>query len=395
MEKILIIGSGIAGLSAAKAAIRQNPEAAVTMITQEKYPPYYRIRLCELIGNETSFENYFINPVSWYEENKISLVLSEKALRIDTIAKQLSTATRTYDYDSLVITSGSIPAMPPFKGKELAGIHTLWNLDDISSINTALSGCRSAVIIGGGLLGLETAYHIKQSGIETTLIEGLPRLLPKQLDEEGASIFLQKAVELDINVITGQSVTEFKGGNGHVQEVVISDGQSFKADIVIVSVGVRPDTALCAEAGITTERFIPVDGKMHTNVPGIYTAGDVVSYDKQWFGVWSVAESQGKTAGINAAGGDAVYEAQNIAYILNTMGTRIVSSGDVDLSGEKRHEIQRLSDLAAFSYVRMDFADNRLKGGILMGKAAKWQVKFQTLVNSEAAKETISINDFI
>lgn len=395
MDKILIIGSGIAGLSAAKTALRQNPEADVTMMTQEKYPPYYRIRLCELIGKDTPYDNFFINPVSWYKDNKINLVLSEKALRIDNAAKYVFTESGNHPYDSLVITCGSIPAMPPFKGKELGGIHTLWNLDDVSSINADLPGCRNAVVIGGGLLGLETAYHIKQSGIDTTLIEGLPRLLPKQLDEEGASIFLRKVMELDIDVITGQSVTEFKGVNGNVHEIAISDGRSFDADLVVVSVGVRPDTSLCADAGIATDRFITVDRKMQTNVPGIFAAGDVVSYDKKWFGVWPVAESQGKIAGANAAGGDMAYDPQNITYVLNTMGIRIISSGDVDLSGDKKHEILRLSDIEAFSYVRLDFVDDHLRGGILMGKAAKWQVRLQTLIDNAVLKENISISDFI
>lgn len=394
-KKILIIGSGIAGLSAAKAVLLQNPSAAVTIISQEKYPPYYRIRLCELIGKDTSFENYFINPVSWYKDNGISLVLSEKVLKIDTAAKQVSIASGTYMYDSLIIASGSVPVIPPFKGKELIGVHTLWNLDDISAINSTLSKSRKSVIIGGGLLGLEIAYHIRQMGIETVLVEALPRLLPKQLDEEGASIFTGKVDSVGIKAITGQSVTEFKGGHGNVEEVSLSDGQSLQADIVVVSVGVRPDTSLCADAGITLDRFIQVDDKMQTNIADIYAAGDVVSYNKQWFGLWLVADVQGKVAGTNAAGGNSVYQSQNNPYVLNTMGIRIVSAGDVDLSGDKHHEVTRSSDIGTFSYVRLDFRDNLLKGGILMGLAAKGQVRLQALINSETPRESVSIEEFI
>jgi nitrite reductase (NADH) large subunit len=156
------------------------------MFSEDNRLPYYRLRLCEYIGKKTEYDKLEINKEEWFEKNEIKVALSTKVTAIDADAREITAGGKEYSYDSLVIATGSTPSMPPFKGKELDGVHTLWTWDDIAAINRSLLAAKKAAVIGGGLLGLEAAYRISEAGIDVTLIEGMPRLLPKQLDEEGS-----------------------------------------------------------------------------------------------------------------------------------------------------------------------------------------------------------------
>ncbi len=423
INRIVIIGSGIAGFSAAKAAIKQDPTSKVTIVSQEIHPPYYRLRICELIGKDAPPESFYINPYPWYEENGVELILSRKVQTINQSEKFINTDNGKIYYDHLIIASGSTPAVPPFKGKELQGIHTIWNIEDISAINETLKYSKSALVIGGGLLGLETAYYIKQMGISTTLIEALPRLLPKQLDEEGSIIFETNVTRLGINVVTGLSVGEFRG-KGRVSEVILSDGQSLDADIVIISVGVRPNTNICSESGILINRFIPINAKMQVNIlknsvdsassvitdssspinkeenpcaesEWIFAAGDVATFNKEWFGLWTVASAQGQVAGTNAAGGNASYVMENSPYILSTMGTKVIVSGDVNEILGEESEVLKDSKLDSCSYVKLVFKAGILTGGILMGNASSGFIKLQQLIKAHAHIDTVHLSSFL
>ena len=466
-QKILIIGNGIAGLSATKAARKQDPHAEIVILSQESHPAYYRLRLCELIGKDTPLEGFYIHPIEWYSQNGISLFLSCDVLSIHNPAKvsnfqehhiqnehgnvittditdetslqikfsnsssqtdkisiannnlkYVSTNKGDFAFDKLVIASGSTPVMPPFPNRELAGIFTLWNLENITAINEALKNSHSAVIVGGGLLGLEIAFHISQMGISTTLIEGLPRILPKQLDESGSGIFTKKIESLGIRVITGQSVKEFQGVE-RVEKVVLADGQILNADIVIISVGVRPNINIFGDCGILLDRYIQVNEYMQVKVavnynstqsglsavssnPGdlvfsdcIYAAGDVASYNKTWFGLWTVANSQGQIAGTNAAGGHVQYHIDNYPYILNTMETKIAVSGDVIISEGEIADVLQNVDPIKYSYIKLVFKEGVLIGGILIGEPSSKFVKLQTLIKNKATKDNVTLIDFL
>jgi nitrite reductase (NADH) large subunit len=401
-KKIFIIGSGIAGLSAAKSARSSDLKADITIITMDSHPPYYRLRLCELIGREFTPDSFYIHPVSWYAENNITLLLSHLVKSIDPKLKVIVTDKGIFDFDTLIVASGSKPVIPPCSGVNSSAVHSIWNVDDITKINADLKDSKSACVIGGGLLGLETAYMINKMGISTTLIEGMPWLLPKQLDKDGADVFEGKVKSLGLHVITGKSVKEFRcDETGHVRETVFEDGQSVKSDIVIVSVGVRPNTELCADSGVLVDRFIPVNEKMQTNYDFIYAAGDVSSYDKKWSGQWIVASQQGQVAGVNSAGITKNYEVQSSPYTLTTMESKIVVAGDVDVPleiGAQNFDdigIIKKSNPDTFSYVKLIFKHHILSGGILVGDAAKNSSKLQTFIKNAAPLESVSISEFL
>jgi len=393
-RQILIVGSGNAGFSAAKAARTQDPEAKIIMFGEENQLPYYRLRLCDYIGKNLAYDKLEINHEEWFEKNKIQLELSSKVTAIDIKAKKISVNGKEYGYDSLVLATGSTPIMPSFEGKELSGVYTIWTTDDIVKINKELLAARKAVVIGGGLLGLEAAHKISEMGTEVSLIECMPRLLPKQLDEEGSEIFKDKVQSLGISVLCGKSVEGFVGDhNGHVMKVGMTDGSFFEADLVIVAVGVAPNTSICQSRGINMDRCLIVNEKMETNIKDIYAAGDVASVNGRWYGQWAVAGKQGQVAGINAAGGNAVYKGEDLPYILATMNTRVVSVGDtgLNLTDNKKaaYEIDQMIDKERFSYSRLVFKNGVFVGYMLVGEPAKVFNKLQPLMNTTVTAQTI------
>lgn len=395
-RQILIVGNGAAGLSAAKAARAQDPEAEITMFGEDNRLPYYRLRLCEYIGKSVDYDGLEISNGEWFEKNRIRVELSEKITAIDVTAKKISSNDKEYSYDSLVLATGSKPIIPSsIKGKELSGIHTIWTCEDIVEINKSLINAKKAVIIGGGLLGLEAAHKISETGIEVSLIECMPRLLPKQLDEEGSEIFKDKVQSLGISVFCGISVSGFEGdNNGHVAQVRMADDTLIEADIVVVAVGVAPKTDVFQNSGIDMNRFLIVNEKMETSINNIYAAGDAACVNGRWFGQWIVASKQGQVAGTNAAGGNAVYETTDIPYILSTMGTRVVCSGDTGIfqsnNSEITYETDKKIDKEKFSYSKLVFRNGLFVGYMLVGEPAKAMNKLQPLIKTGVSAEDIN-----
>jgi len=393
-RQILIAGSGNAGLSAAKAARDQDPEAEIIIFGEEKRLPYYRLRLCDYIGKSINNDELEVRNREWFDKNRIQIETSAKVTAIDPSSKKIDVNGKEYSYDSLVLATGSTPVIPPFTGKEYSGIYTIWTIEDIVEINAKIPYVKKAVVIGGGLLGLEAAYKISETGIEVALIECMPRLLPKQLDEEGSEIFKSKVESLGIPVYCGKYVAGFEGGNdGHVKKVHMTDKTVLDADIVIVSAGVAPNTAIFRNTGISMDHFVNVNEKMETSIKDIYAAGDVASVNGKWFGQWLAAGRQGQVAGTNAAGGNAVYQVTDIPYMLTTMGTRVVSSGDkgdIQPDGSATYMIDRKSDKERFNYSKLVFRDGVFVGYILIGEPAKESNKLQTLINTSTNAETIN-----
>ena len=203
-RRILIVGNGAAGISAAKAARVQDPDAEIIIFGKDGRLPYYRLRLCDYIGRSINYEELKINNEEWFEKNRIRIEKSSEVAALDIKAGKISTNAGEYSYDRLVLATGSTPIMPPFSGMELTGIHTIWTIDNIIEINKSLLDAKKAAVIGGGLLGLEAAYKISEMGISVSLIESMPRLLPRQLDQEGSEVFGDKVRSLGISVCCGK-----------------------------------------------------------------------------------------------------------------------------------------------------------------------------------------------
>lgn len=393
-EKIVIIGNGIAGLSAADAARKQNSQASVTIISNESHLTYYRIRLCELINNNLEDDSLRMHPMNWYKEKKLDVVLNKNVTMINPVEKYIVLDEKEkIPYTKLIIASGSQSFLPPVPGINKKGIYTLWTIRDVKTMKKQLENLRHAVIVGGGLLGLEAAYHINKSGIQTTIVELLPRLLPNQLDEQGAKIFKNKVNSLGIDVVTGSSI-ELLTGDEQVEEIKLSNGSTIAASFVLFAAGVRPNLDIVEGTGIKVNKRINVNQFMQTNLDDIYAAGDVAEFEGKWYGLWSTALNQGKVAGTNAAGGRIAYTSEVPPYFLSTMDTKISSLGDIGMDKSAIYETAEFIDEQNYIYQKLFFKNGTLVGSILIGDTASSN-RINAAIKSRMSKEDALRANFI
>ena len=371
---IVIIGSGIAGLSAAQAARETAPDCRVTILSEDSHPPYYRQRLCEVLEDPARAAQLYLHPLSWYQERGLDLRLNQRVSRLDTREKTVHlTGGGALRYDRLILASGSQSLVPPIKGALLPGVETLWTMEDARRIEARIDSANGAIIIGGGLLGLEAAYTLHKRGLRSLILERLPRLMMRQLDERAAGLFTAQVEKEGTHVTTDAFIDEITSDeHGRASGVRLRDGSLHKADLIIISAGVRARLEYLEGSGIAAERHVLVDARMRTNVKDVYAAGDCAMFDRRWYGLWPIAKQQGATAGQNAAGGQAEYEMPVPPYLLKTMGTQIASAGLVEESGLPPEELEQLhreimENSELYQYAKKLYVGDTLSGFILLG----------------------------
>lgn len=383
-RNILIIGSSIAGITAAEAARKQDPEALITVLSRDTHPPYYRLRICEVLDDRGIADQLDLHPPAWYRERRITLMLHTEVQKINPERHEVELSDgRPVPYTALIIASGSQSFVPPIPGVGRPGVHTLWTMEDALKIENTLHSTKNALVIGGGLLGLEAAYHIRKKGIPTTIVEKMPRLLANQLDENGSEVFSYRVKNLDVNVLTSADIVAIEGDlpdpAAPVTRAILADGTIVEADFVLVSIGVRALADLAHEAGIKTSRRIVTDEAMRTSDADIYAAGDVAEPLDYWFGLWSVSRAQGLAAGINAAGGDARFDRTVPPYLINTMETKVAVQGDKGLVAEPHYELDVLLDEESGNYRKLIYREGIFSGFILVGDTHEF-VKLQKAI---------------
>ena len=319
-RRIVIMGAHAAGVDTASAARKTDRTAEITLLTEEKHAGYSRCGLPFVIGGQIpSFSDLIVFPPAYFQMMKLNLKTETKVTNINVANKTVETLdkagkTETLPYDSLIIAAGASSFTPPIKGKEKEGIHSLRTLEDGEKINQAIkNGAKTAVVMGAGLIGLETAIALHERGLTVTVVELLPQVLPAMLDPEMAKIIEEMLREKGINILTGKGVEEFLG----TEKVtgIVAGGQQLIADLFLSAFGVRANVQLATNAGITTgeTRLIKTTARMETNIKDVYAAGDctesthIVTQKPTVTQLGTVAVRQGKVAGINAAGGYALF----------------------------------------------------------------------------------------
>ena len=373
IDPIVVVGAGVAGVSAAEAARATAPGTPVVLLSNEPVPPYYRLRLIELFEGLTDPAAFQLHPPGWYADAGIDLRLSTTVTGIDPEKRYLRILDGTrLPYSSLVLAMGSTSFLPPVAGSGLPGVHALWNMEDAKTIRDALPGARRAVVVGGGLLGLESAYRMSCTGVAVTILEMVPRLLPNQLDPEGSRLFEAQVRSLGIEVRTGVVVSRIEGAD-RARSVTLQDGTALDADLVLFAAGVRPNLGILTDSGIAVGRRITVDTALRTNQDSIFAAGDVAEVGDRWLGLWSAAKAQGRIAGINAAGGDERVFVESSPYVLATMETRVASIGETGsngpgpLAGDAGIESEIRTVESERYYRKLVFRDGRLVGAVCVG----------------------------
>ena len=380
---IVILGAGIAGVSAAEAATKENPQAQVSLLSSETDYPCYRLRVGDLLLDPDVEERLLLHPASWYKENGIDLFLNAEASSIDREKKEvLLTDGRRLSYDRLIYTCGSQSFVPYLEGADLNNSFTLWSLDSARRLTRAIGvrPIKEICVIGGGLLGLEAAWQLHLRGVKVHILELAPLLLARQLDQESSTLLEEYIKSLGIDVVCSADSEELvvDPESGKMKHIRLKDGREIPGEAVLFSVGVRANTGLGEKCGLEIGRRLKVDSQMRSSDPDIYSAGDVCEVDDgYWFGLWTISRSQGQVAGTNAAGGKASFEKVYPPYIVNTMKTRIVSQGELPAEEGDGVRFEIDVDRENYSYKKKIFRGDQLIGFILIGEAAKEMVALQ------------------
>jgi NADH oxidase (H2O2-forming) len=327
-------------MDAASAARKTDRTAEITLIADEKYVGYSRCGLPFVLGGQIpSFQSLIVFPPAFFQMMKLNLKTETKVTTINTANKTVEAAdsagkTETIPYDSLIIAAGASAFTPPIKGKEKQGIHSLRTLEDGEKIDKAIEkGAKTAVVMGAGLIGLETAIALQERGLKVTVVELLPQVLPAMLDAEMAKMVQEMLQEKGISIMTGKGVEEFLG----TEKVtgIAAGGEQFSADLFVSAFGVRANTQLAPNAGIALgeTKMIKTSARMETNVKDIYAVGDcaesthIVTQKPTVAQLGTVAVRQGKIAGINAGGSYALFTG-----VLGSAVTRLFAT-DVGVTG--------------------------------------------------------------
>ena len=326
----MILGNGTAGLNAAKAIRQRDKTGAVIMISNEAYPSYNRPMLTKSMLASLTPEQIAVETESWYKSNNIYQILGRTAVSVDTKKSEviLDDGSQIH-FTRLIYALGSESFIPPIPGSGREQVIAVRRISDVEKISSLLKTSKTAVVIGGGVLGLEAAWELKKAGLSVTVLEAAPMLMGRQLDATAGSILEEISRRNGISIHTGVSITSIDGDEtGAVSGVSLSSGEVLPADLVIVSAGVRANTALAQEMGLKIEKAVVVNSRMEAGIKHVYACGDCAEYKGANFAIWPEASEQGRVAGANAAGDELEYRPVSSALTFNGMNTSLYAAGD-------------------------------------------------------------------
>jgi nitrite reductase (NADH) large subunit len=372
-QKLVIIGNGMAPGRALEKLFEANPGPEggsalydVTIFNAEPRVNYDRIMLSPVLSGEKTYEQIVIHGDGWYIQNNVTLYKGHKVTRIDREAKTVTSEHgEVAAYDKLIIATGSVPFIIPVPGRDLAGVLTYRDLDDVHAMMLAAKARGKAVVIGGGLLGLEAAAGLKEQGMDVTVVHIMPSLMERQLDT-AAGYLLQKAVEQRGIKVTCKANTMAILGEGRVTGVELDDGSVLPADIVIMAVGIRPNAALGKDAGLTVNRGIVVGPDMRSSDPDIFALGECAEAAGQVFGLVAPLYEMAGVVAKNLIGEQAEFHPSATATKLKVTGIDLYSAGDF-LEAKDREEIV-LRDPTRGVYKRLVIRENKVLGAVMYGE---------------------------
>ncbi|MGR3802996.1 nitrite reductase large subunit NirB [Marinibacterium profundimaris] len=368
MQKLVVIGAGMASGRMLEHMFEADPQAyEVTLFNAEPRGNYNRIMLSPVLSGEKSYEEIVTHDDAWYADNAVTCRFGERITGIDRDRKVVISEKGETPYDKLVIGTGSAPFIIPCPGHDLPGVVAFRDLEDVDAMKTAAGSDGRAVVIGGGLLGLEAAAALRLQGMEVTVLHLMGHLMERQLDE-AAGYLLKKDLEgRGITVLTGAS-TKAIMGEGRVEKVVLEDGTVIPADIVVMAVGIRPSVALGQAAGLEMGRAIKVDAQMVTSDPDVLAVGECVEFDGNLFGLVAPLYDQARVAAKTLLGEDDVFRMRELSTKLKVTGCDLFSAGDF-ADGEGREDIV-FRDPGRGIYKRLVIEDDVVLGAVFYGDTA-------------------------
>ena len=365
MATYLIVGNGVAGNSAAETIRRIDPAGKILMFSRERYHFYYTPALPEYLAGEKQLKDFTLHNAQWYEKNRIDLYLETEVTRIDSRKKIAKTQKGgEFSFHTLLLACGGKPFLPPIPGSSSPGVFTLRTFDDAGAILKTAREAKKAVVIGGGLLGLEAGNGLRKRGLQVSVVEFFPRLLPRQTDLPGAALLQGQMEEMGFRFFLGAKTQEIEAGEKGLR-VLLEGGQELAAELVLISAGVRPEISLAQALGLPVDKGIKVDDRMYTGLDGIYAAGDPVEHRGRFYGIWPAAMEQGRIAGANMAGQEQLYSGTVPSNSLKVAGIDLVAAGEIDPEGKMESTVVR--DEARKIYRKLVWQGNRIVGAMLLG----------------------------
>jgi nitrite reductase (NADH) large subunit len=339
--RVIIIGNGLAGTISAKTLRELDKNVEIDVFAEEKYHYYPRPNLIEFLAGNLSFEKIFAFPENWYTEQNINVRLEKPITRILPDSKEIEIVGGEKEkYDFLILASGSLAFVPPIKGAEKEGVFTLRILDDAFELIETTKSHQRVTVIGGGLLGLETARAIKSRGAEVEVVEFFDHLLPRQLDVQGASLLKSQIEKMGIGVHLGLACEEMLGQE-RVTGLRFKGGQEIKTEVAIVAAGVRPNIRVAQDAGLETDRGLIVNDTLQSSHPEILGAGDIIQHADRVYGIIPASFNQARIAAQNVMGQKQEYEGTIPSNTLKVVGLDLTSVGTVTPEDDSYEEVRK------------------------------------------------------
>ena len=378
-EKLILIGNGMAGVRTLEELLKLEPDMYdITVFGAEPHPNYNRILLSPVLAGEKTIDDIILNSREWYEENGIELHAGSPVTAVNRARRIVTTEDgREYPYDRLLIATGSNPFIIPVPGHDLEGVIGFRDIADVDTMIAAAKQGGRAVVIGGGLLGLEAANGLMQQGMDVTVVHLLDSLMERQLDKPAAALLKASLEDKGLKFLMETQTAEIVG-DGHVEKVRFADGSETDASLVVMAVGIRPNIELAQQAGLYCERGIVVSDTMQTYDPRVYAVGECVQHRGNTYGLVAPLFEQAKVCANHLANlGYGRYEGSVTSTKLKVTGIDLFSAGDFS-GGEDTEDIV-LQDPKAGIYKRLVIKDDRLEGVVLYGDTIDGAWYFQLM----------------
>jgi len=367
MERLVVVGNGMAGMACVEQILRHSPGFRITVFGDETHVNYSRIQLSSVLAGEKETEEIFLNRLEWYRENNIDLRLGVRITGVDAAARTVTGDDGSITtYDKLLLATGSSPLIPSIAGVEKDGVFCFRNLDDTRALMERARPGVKAVVIGGGLLGLEAARGLQLRCADVTVVHLMSTLMERQLDARGAEYLQRKIEELGVNVLLSHNTTTILG-DSRVEGVAFVNGYRMEADLVVIAVGIRPNVELGRMAGLVVNRGIVVNDYMETSDPHVFAVGECVEHNSTVYGLVAPLYEQGKVLAATISGHRGPrYQGSIPEARLKIMGVDVFSAGFVQDNPPSVESI-RYEDPSLGIYKKLNIRDGKLAGVILVG----------------------------
>jgi nitrite reductase (NADH) large subunit len=383
--RLVVIGNGMAGMRAVEELLKHEGgrRYRITVFGAEPHVNYNRIMLSSVLAGDKNIDEIVINSREWYDANGIRLLAGDAVTGIDRDAKTVTSASGlTVPYDRLLIATGSRPLAPPIPGLGLRGVCAFRDIADVDKMLEAARTHKRAVVIGGGLLGLEAAWGLKQRGMSVALVHLMPTLMERQLDVAAGQLLQRDLDRRGIAFFTDGQTEEILGTE-RAEGVQLTDGRSIPADLVVLAIGIRPNIDLARAAGLQVNRGIVVFDDMRTSDPEIFAVGECVEHRGQIFGLVAPLWDQAKVCAAHLAGDEtAVFASQALSTSLKITGVDVFSAGALMAADDGDDEIT-LRDASRGLYKKIVLRDGKLVGAVLYGEVADGQWYLQLMRDKE------------